>query len=655
MCQQCMNNKDAMASKPETPSQCNAIHQNKKEIIHEDNNISCGLGKFRPKWFQIFASKKTYVIVYGILGMNQTAIGTYFIGTISTIEKRFKLPSRTFGFITSSWDIGVICTVLFIGYIGSTVHKTRSVAISAIFAALSCYLRYLPHILYGTNSNVNFNSKLSRFDLCTTTSIKDENCTLNSEGLISTIIFTIAHIAFGIGTATYNTLGAAYLDDNSAKDKAPFLISLVTCFRHLGPTIGFMLASYVLEMNETPNLSTHFGHNDQRYVGAWHWGWVPLGTVHLVLALMMAFFPKILPREAQRRKINPVLENNVKRKWCLTDLKTKITKLLQNHLLLFNVCSSTFYMFGSIGYRVFLPKYIESQFMQSASRANFATGTIGIICSLLGILLSGSYISKFKPHPRSLAAWSFFTKTLEIIVYITLAFISCEKGQFYGMTQDSRSSLVSKCNMLCACESRKYSPVCDVDARVTFFSPCQAGCKSTNSLNGTTLFGDCSCILGKGVAKEGMCSTNCEENFITFLVFICFLKFISATGKAGSTIIQYRSVDPEDKALAIALNEIMLSCLAFIPAPIVYGLILDTSCLFWEEHCGRKGNCLVYNDKKIRLYSNFTSSGLLCMAAIFDFGVFRNVKKLNIYDDEIRDHDASEKLNRNRENLLDEN
>lgn len=65
--------------------------------IDEDYTTDCGLGQYSPKWLQSFASKKTYVIVYGMIGMNQSAIGSYFVGTISTIEKRFRFPSSTSG------------------------------------------------------------------------------------------------------------------------------------------------------------------------------------------------------------------------------------------------------------------------------------------------------------------------------------------------------------------------------------------------------------------------------------------------------------------------------------------------------------------------------------------------------------------------------
>jgi hypothetical protein len=64
-------------------------------------DTTCGIGGFEPRWLQKLSSKKSYVLVYGLIGTCDLAIGSYFVATISTIEKRFKIPSRTSGNVTS--------------------------------------------------------------------------------------------------------------------------------------------------------------------------------------------------------------------------------------------------------------------------------------------------------------------------------------------------------------------------------------------------------------------------------------------------------------------------------------------------------------------------------------------------------------------------
>lgn len=62
-----------------------------------DNDTVCGIWLFKPKWLQLFASKKVYVIIYGLIGLNQFMVSSYFSGTLTTMEKRFKLSSQMSG------------------------------------------------------------------------------------------------------------------------------------------------------------------------------------------------------------------------------------------------------------------------------------------------------------------------------------------------------------------------------------------------------------------------------------------------------------------------------------------------------------------------------------------------------------------------------
>lgn len=61
------------------------------------DETTCGIGCFRGPVLQRFANKKAYVILYGILGCIFAASYSYFNGTITTLEKRFKIPSKTTG------------------------------------------------------------------------------------------------------------------------------------------------------------------------------------------------------------------------------------------------------------------------------------------------------------------------------------------------------------------------------------------------------------------------------------------------------------------------------------------------------------------------------------------------------------------------------
>lgn len=63
-------------------------------------DTTCGIWFLKGSFLQKFANKKAYVFLYGLMGCIYSATFAYFNGTITTLEKRFKIPSRTTGKIT---------------------------------------------------------------------------------------------------------------------------------------------------------------------------------------------------------------------------------------------------------------------------------------------------------------------------------------------------------------------------------------------------------------------------------------------------------------------------------------------------------------------------------------------------------------------------
>lgn len=76
-----------------------------------------------------------------------------------------------------------------------------------------------------------------------------------------------------------------------------------------------------------------------------------------------------------------------------------------------------------------MPKYIETQFKQSASVASFVTGTVGLVFSAIGVLASGALISRFKPRARVLAAWNFVVGAISVIGMISYVYLGCDGDQ----------------------------------------------------------------------------------------------------------------------------------------------------------------------------------------------------------------------------------
>ena len=74
--------------------------KSKKNKVDEDEDTRCGIGPFKGKWLQGFATKKSYLLTYSFLGLFQAMFFSYSIATLTTLEKQFKLKSQTTGNIT---------------------------------------------------------------------------------------------------------------------------------------------------------------------------------------------------------------------------------------------------------------------------------------------------------------------------------------------------------------------------------------------------------------------------------------------------------------------------------------------------------------------------------------------------------------------------
>lgn len=45
-----------------------------------------------------------------------------------------------------------------------------------------------------------------------------------------------------------------------------------------------------------------------------------------------------------------------------------------------------------------------------------------------------------------------------------------------------------------------------------------------------------------------------------------------------------------------------LFCLiAYIPGPVIWGALIEKSCVLFQESCGKTGNCVVYDTDKFRI------------------------------------------------------
>ncbi|GJQ65785.1 hypothetical protein Trydic_g11955 [Trypoxylus dichotomus] len=639
-----------------------------QEPIAEDyaKETTCGWWIFKGGCLQRFANKKAFVLLYGVVGCLFSASYSYNSGTITTLEKRFKIPSRTTGIISVGNDISQLFVSVILSYYAGTKHRPRWMALGLYTVVLFCLMTALLHWLYGAgedalvlttefgarydeNTTKGVFEKEQRKSLCHARNQTFAECeTLEGSYAPQIILFT-AQLISGMGAPLYYTLGISYMDDNIKKSKTPALISISYFLKTLGPAIGYALASVCLKIYISPTLTPTINNKDPRWLGAWWLGWIILGGIIFVFASLLALFPKQLPKAAARRIQRQIshassFKQEAETQRSFKDMIKTFKRLIGNPTLMLNNFAAVFYFLGYMPYWIFLPKYIETQYRQSASASSLITGTAGLVFSAVGVLLSGLFVSKIKPRARSLAAWNVLVGAISVIGIISYAYLGClDNTQYSSLVSNGEYKQVLRCNAKCSCDYVKYNPVCSEDRVTTFISACHAGCTETKFINETKIYSHCSCIQTKdfenktapGIATSGNCLVDCYYKFYLFVAVVCLLKFTGATGRVSNFLVTVRCVEEKDKAVAMGFGLMMMSLCAFVPSPILFGIIIDKACLVWGKTCAGTGNCWLYDSDMLKHSLNYTAAAFVTIGTLFDIGVWYFVKGLKIFDEEV--------------------
>lgn len=170
------------------------------------------------------------------------------------------------------------------------------------------------------------------------------------------------------------------------------------------------------------------------------------------------------------------------------------------------------------------------------------------ICFLaIGIILGAFFMTRFRPKGRTVLIIVFLVEMVTPLALLSGFFLGCHPLNIGGQISESqgyfcvpevcflinkknclnRFSLDTTCNSGCECSTSVYTPICAPDGKMTYFSPCHAGCKNYNGLNsviwfkngkvdgGWSLclpkqtFENCNCFSGP--ASKGYCESDVKS------------------------------------------------------------------------------------------------------------------------------------------------
>lgn len=609
----------------------------------------------------LFQNVKFFVLCHSALQLSQLLISGYMKSSISTIERRYGLSSQRAGLLAAFNEVGNTVLIVFVSFLGSRVHRPRFIAGGAMLAAVASLLMTAPHFIYGPYeytdraSSPGNSSSLCQSDHSVASSNQScgEREASGHQGAYPLLL--LGQLLLGIGAVPIQPFGISYIDDFSSKRNSPLYLGILLAVTSIGPAFGFMTSALTLrifvDFNTVPPDQVPLEPGDLRWVGAWWLGFLVASCLLLLTALPIMFFPRELPPEVGA-EVEAVDDCKRSQSCPETTLLTFLRSFPQTALRTLKTPVYLAVVLAQVnlaallsGLATFMPKFMERQFNQTTAFSNMMIGGVALPFSILGIVLGGVVMRRRALAEVGAGRMCFVSVSLCILTAVPLLLIGCSTQNVHGVyprPDPGLNPVLGPACGSCWCPEDSFNPVCGSDG-VEFRSPCHASCSSeeTNPQTGRTAnYTNCGCIspyphptppspspspgLGSGPggwAVPGTCGSPCSDLFILFMVFVALTCFIASFCHTPSYIIILRSVPVEDKSFAVGLQYMFFRVLAFMPGPVLYGRVIDTTCLLWGRKCQRNTSCLYYDLDLFRhrflgLQLIFFCGGWFCFLAL---------------------------------------
>nr|XP_034971264.1 solute carrier organic anion transporter family member 2B1 [Zootoca vivipara] len=563
-----------------------------------------------------------FVVCQGFLQLSQLMTSGLVKSSISTIEKRFGLSSQMAGMVVSFNEVGSTLLIAFVSYLGCRVHRPRFIGYGAVLVSMAGLVMSLPHFISGPyeyDRSVT-GSASTTSDICLPTRNETEVCTESQrkETRVVVMLLLLGQTLLGIGGVPIQPFGISYIDDFASKSNSPLYIGILFAATTMGPALAFIVGAatlrYFVDIDKMSSADIHINNKDPRWVGAWWLGFIISASVVAIASIPYFFFPKELPRES-RSQADHTSE------W--TMFPVVFMRLMKNPILVVVILAMVNLSGMIAGIATFMAKLLERQFSLTASVANMILGAINIPSGMFGIALGGAIIKNCRLSLTQIALMCVISMGLCTICDVPLFFLGCQTQEVAGLDLSGSSGIeehVFDCNQMCKCSPSAFNPVCGVNG-IEYISPCYAGCTGLDVDSETQRvlnYTSCNCVVvdgGYGSASPGSCSFHCSKFLMPFVTVASLSTFLGSLTHTPGFVLVLRNVDPEDKSFAIGLQFLMQRVLAWLPAPVVYGSLIDTSCVLWQYKCQKRTACRYYNNVLFR--HRFVGLQILLEASCF--------------------------------------
>ncbi|KAI1882709.1 hypothetical protein AGOR_G00237700 [Albula goreensis] len=595
----------------------------------------------------VFCNIKLFVLCHGLLQLTQLLYSAYLKSCITTIERRFGLNSFSSGFISSLHEVGNTVLIVFVSYFGSRVHRPRLIGLGGLLMSVSAVILALPHFL--SQPYVYYSVLQDRRDICDVSrnSSGTESCgEKGSYDHVDTsnlwLLMAIAQLLFGVGSVPIQPFGISYVDDFAEPGNSPLYIAILFAVSVFGPAFGYLLGSVMLRIYVDVGRSNlksvqELSPADPRWVGAWWLGLLITSGCLALTSVPYFFFPRAMQVESHDAgaEADALKEDPKKSEMSLFGFLKMFPRLFVRLLLspLFLLLVLAQCCFSSViaGLATFLNKFLERQYSTTASYGSLLIGAINLPAAAVGMLVGGVIMKRTSLSLKAIPRFSVTMLTVSILLCIPLFFMGCSTQKVAGVNisyrdQSNATSLLSTCNSNCSCSKNAFNPVCGSDG-IEFISPCHAGCTNFSmdpqSPNRVKFFSSCSCVVDPaGCARPGSCPNACPHFLLPVIFIISLAGFIASLSHNPIYMMVLRTVPHEEKSFAIGVQFLLMRVLAWLPAPALFGMAIDSSCVWWKHVCGNTvGSCGYYDNNLLRnrylgLQIGFKAGGIFLMTLV---------------------------------------
>ncbi|XP_064600718.1 solute carrier organic anion transporter family member 4A1-like [Liolophura sinensis] len=557
-------------------------------------------------WFVFFCCVLNFLEGYAVNGI--TSIN------LTALEVQFQLTSTRSGLIASATNIGALTCVLAVSFLGTSRHKPIWTGAGAMVMAIGSLLFIVPHWAGG---NYQFSGKTNSDVLC------DKNRNISSPaappGGESPYLWVLmlANALHGAGYTPLYTLAIAYIEENENFQLAGFHVGLFYASAAVGVATGFLsggqFLQFYVDFDRVDMDSINLTPNDQGFwVGAWWLGYIVSTAGFVLFALPLFGYPKHMKGYKDSGTDKPRdgvgLDKRIVRKTCLS-FAMAFVRLFRNPVFVLLTLAASCVGMIINGISSFSAKYLYEQFGIRFDVIGYILGGLIVLGSGGGMVLGGALVRVMKLEIRGIVRLCLICVLVGSLSGIALL-ARCPDVNLVGLNSQyandsSEENFVASCNVNCACDAMRFSPVCGSNSTV-FFSPCHAGCSHAFS---PLEYTNCTCaavmeaaagMAPGGEVKVGRCPDGCQMIYvlIPFLLLMFLSVFTITTPVSMATL---RCVQDDLRPFALGVQWTVMRLLGFIPGPVFLGFVIDQSCALWSA-ADDQGVCLLYHKGSMALY-----------------------------------------------------